>query len=547
MTMNTQDIKAFLDRHFEDYEEYIVEVKTPDNQRKEFLVIAEVPQQLRGAVYEFTKGGGEFVGYEEVDLSIGENTHLLNPMDSLIISEHLFVDEGAIDIPVILDLPDPSKTPSEKIEQRFGDYAFEQGTTSHAEEYGSDKAPDELGNNLLSAAMTARNRAIDAHSEYPQMTMAALVNGEVSLEVNEQMETHDLHDAYGDVYYSDDVPLRDFAHWADDLFNDLGIETNLDDVLRDAFEDGCRKQDKSCAIDWFDQEIVINFHPTVAPDGYIDDGMITCDSVSGDAYNVVPDDEFRSTLQFLNISAQEYADHVMLLSGGNYYITSDRDDWAEIVSEHGSLDAWCPKADPSKDSLVSLPDLVTLIENTNGYGVLTWSINVNMKDLLSVPPGEKVTLSGGQIGFHDYINGSGHMEGCAIGSKEVQLDQICLIPDSLKRYGLDSVYGMTHSATQGDFEWPKEAKKAYLEQCKSIYLNNIKDRGLPESKAEVLIDDDGKGFFFAAPDQIHYLTDIYEACEDLYGERPALDHLLTDKDREELKIAAKSPSIDLNL
>lgn len=548
--MKATDIKQWLDANFEDHEEYLVEVQLPEDKpgiHKYFVVSVEVPQQIGGALYEFTRNGGEITDYNIIDLDGPDADKPIGYADTLVISEHLFADEGAIDIPIVLDLPDPRLTSVEKIEKRFEAYAEQEGLKSGIEQYGSDIRPDELDTEILASAMQARERALKLHADDPVSTMANIITGEISIDTNDALERNDLHDAYGDVYFSDECSLRDFAEYADELLGDLGVKTNLVDGMRESFESGCMDQDKTRAIDWFDQDVVINFHPSVDPDDYLDDGVITCNSVSGDAYHVVPDEPFERTLEFLNISAQEYADYLKEVSGGNFDITADNQEWADIVSEHGSLDAWCPKADPSKDSLVSLPDLVTLIENTNGYGVLTWSINVNLKDLLSVPPGEKVTLSGGQIGFHDYANGSGHMEDFAVGSKEVELDKIALVPDRLKRYGLDSVYGMTNSATDGVFKWPEDSKKRYLEQRKSIYLENFKDQGLPESKQGISVAEDGRGYFVAGDGQSRYLTDIYAICEDQYGTRPDFDALLTEADREKLGIKGKAPSIDLNL
>ena len=550
MDMNATDIKKWLDDNFEEHEEYLVEVRLPDmpqGQHKYFVVSVEVPQQIGGALYEFTRGGGEITDHSLIDLDDENGDKPIGYAESLVVSEHLFQDEGAIDIPIVLDLPDPRLTSVEKIEARFENYARSEGEQSLVEQYGSDTKPDEISKKVLASALETYRHAVKEHAEEPSMTMAALVNGSVSADVNDVLESIDRHDAYGDVYFSDENPLRDFANWADELFADLGVKTNLVDGCRESFEAGCMDKDTTMPLDWFDDDVVINFHPTIDPDDDLDDGVVTCDSLSGDAFNVVPDEAFRRTLEFLNISGQEFADHIMLLSGGNYYLTSDRQDWEDIVSEHGSLDAWCPKADPEKDSLVSLPNLVELIENTNGYGAFTWSINVNMKDLLSTPPGEKVSLSGGQIGFHDYANGSGHMEGYAIGSKEVELDKIAFVPDRLKSYGLEAVYGMTWSATEGGFEWPKESKQRYLDSRMSVYLENMKDRGLPESKEGISVNEEGHGYFSVADGGSRELATIYKTCEHLYGKYPDFDHLLTEKDRDFLDIKAKSPSIDLNL
>lgn len=543
--MSSVNVKEWLDKNFEDFQEYLVEVKTPEGEQKEFLVVAEVSQQLGGAVYEFTKNGGEFIGYEEVDLDSPDIDSVLEKAESLIVSEHLFEDEGQIDMPLILDLPDISKTPIDKIVKRFEDYARIEGQNSHVEEFDSYNAPSELSSEVLKAAMQARESALKEVADSPDLTMESAANFAISGFFNDFKEKHDLHDAYGDAYYSDGNGLRDFASWADELLMDLGIDSGLSDSIRNAFEEGCMEKDNSRAIDWLDQEATINFHPTVSPDGSLDDGMITCNSTSGDAFNVVPDDNLKEALAFLNISGQEYEDALKQMSGGNFIISRDNDEWADLVKANGSLDSWCPKSEPEKGQLVSPENLFEIIENTNGYGVFCWSINVNLKDLLSVPPGERVDLSGGQIGIHDYANGSGHMEGYAVGEKEIDLDKTYFVPDQLKRHNLDAVYGMTKNAMDGDLKWPKESKQRYLSEKMDLFIEGLKESGLPNSKEDISVDESSNGFYVNNEGRESRIKDIYKKAESAYGKRPNLDNLLTDKDRDDLGIKKLSNNLSL--
>lgn len=539
--MSSVNVKEWLDDNFENFETYLVEVKTPEGEKKEFLVAAEVPQQLGGAVHEFTRKGGEFVGYEEVDLNSVDIDATLKTLDSLIVSEHLFESQGKVDIPLILDLPDITATPVEKIEARFREYALEEGRKSMVEEYDSCDAPEELSAEIVAAAMEAREQAIKDVALYPAMTVENAVNAAMADFFSDMREKNGGFDVHSEAFHNHG--LSDFADWADNVLSELGIETALDEVTRDAFTEGCMEKDTSSALDWIDQDVVVNFHPTVASDGYLDDGMITCDSVSGDAYNVVPDENFQAALTFFNISAQEYEDCLKTMSDGNFVLSRDNEEWAKIVKEHGSLDAWCPKADPKAGHLVSPDNLVELVENTNGYGVLCWGISVNLKDLTSVPPGEKVTLSGGQIGFHDYANGSGHMEGYAEGSKEVDLSTIHFTPDLLKRYGLDSVYGMTKSATDGELKWNKEDKARYLDRCLENYK---KEWGIDEgSSPKVDVDAEGYTTMTNQGGYQRRLTEVVQSAQYLYGKAPDLAHLMNEKDRKDLGIANLSTGLSL--
>lgn len=544
--MNPTEIKNWLDDNFEDHEEYLVEIKANDGTNKRFLVSAEVPQQIGGAVYEFTTRGGEVLSYEEIDLA-GEDAEMSLDLDGLIVSEHLLGQGNEVDLPLLLDLPNPEKTSVEKIAKRFEDYAYGEGLKSFVEQFGSDSQPEEIDEELLSAAMKSYQMGLNAQdTEYmPHMTMEAWSNLNMVEHITDRMEKNGGGDAYDEFYYSDDNPLRGFSERADEVLRDLGIETDLESDLRNSFMEGCMEQDDSQALDWLDQEVTINFHPSVDHNGSVDDGMITCDSVSGDAYRVVPDEQFRDTLAFLNVSGQEYEDIIKEMSGGNFILSRDNDEWAKIIKDEGSLDAWCPKSDPSKEPLVTGPNLVELIENTNGYGVLCWSINVNLKDLLSTPPGEKITLSGGQIGFHDYLNGSGHMEDYAVRDQEVQLDQIHFVPDQLMRYGVDSVYGMTKHAMDGDFKWKESDKKRYLEEKKSLFVEYMRSEGLPQTKEGISLDEDGNSYFVMNGGSHRTLVDIYKVSEKMYGSKPDLDHLLSDKDRDELGIKSNSQELKM--
>lgn len=113
---------------------------------------------------------------------------------------------------------------------------------------------------------------------------------------------------------------------------------------------------------------------------------------------------------------------------------------AEVIRSGRDLD---------RPSAVSLDTLETILDNATYGGVGTWYGRVSAKEIMQGQFENSFVATGGQIGVHDFINGSGYVT-TVEADVLIDLRDGKLVSDSSYRYNPESVYGFTRRALDGD-------------------------------------------------------------------------------------------------
>jgi hypothetical protein len=105
--------------------------------------------------------------------------------------------------------------------------------------------------------------------------------------------------------------------------------------------------------------------------------------------------------------------------------------------------------DLDRPSAVSLETLETILDNASYGGVATWYGRLNAREILQGCFENSFVAEGGQIGVHDFVNGSGYL-----GSVErpvlIDMRDGKLVGDDRFRYNPESVYGFVQRALDTD-------------------------------------------------------------------------------------------------
>lgn len=228
---------------------------------------------------------------------------------------------------------------------------------------------------------------------------------------------------------------------------DLGDQALIDAAL-EGFDEGTRAKDHSKITDLINGEHLMTWIPGWGARLALEDLNVTCDAITGSYMDVVPDEIFANWLRLMNISSDEWKEVVENNGGSLAGVEKGGYQWDAFHVE---------KVNPDKPPLVNPANVALIIENTNGYGVPTLAVNVRIEKLLSLRPGDQISIRGGQFGLHDYINGSGYVEDLLEEPIQITFSPGEWTVDKAPRYhgyGIDSVYGMTRAATDAHIEFP---------------------------------------------------------------------------------------------
>jgi len=252
-------------------------------------------------------------------------------------------------------------------------------------------------------------------------------------------------------------------------FDDQFVQTIVEEA-QSAFDEGCFAEDTSEIADILDYETMMVWAPTHGIQHMVD-AMVQCDAVTGSAYRVVPDDPFANWLWQMNISSEEWIEH-MAAQGCDLL---DGEEVGGLSWDHFKVD----KRLPGQHAIVELDDVAEILDNCNGYGNPVLAINMNLKALLDVAPGQTIRVKGGQFGLHDYMNGSGHVEDVLKTHLDIEMNPEDWSPDSASRYGIDAVYGLIRSATNGDVDFSQDKTtdlmaQAYVDEISKVLADSTK-------------------------------------------------------------------------
>ena len=137
---------------------------------------------------------------------------------------------------------------------------------------------------------------------------------------------------------------------------------------------------------------------------------------------------------------------ICAIDGGEYIEDNfDYPYWLSSDDEQVTLASLVRQThDDTRKPVVSMKDLVTILDNSSYGGVGTLYFRVNVKSLLKGELDNQFLAKGGQIGLHDFINGSGYLSDV---TNEVLIDPSSgsITTDDSFGYAPESVYGFVQS------------------------------------------------------------------------------------------------------
>ncbi|MFK5951299.1 MAG: hypothetical protein QM500_21295 [Methylococcales bacterium] len=172
--------------------------------------------------------------------------------------------------------------------------------------------------------------------------------------------------------------------------------------------------------------------------------------------NVVIDDDFMELLKLLRVSPK----NLKSLVKENFSY--------EDVLHFKDIDQFEPgNTEYSLPPVISIiaknkeDDLVSIMENTNGYSTATYAAKINAKDFILRDRDQPMILEDGVVGLHDFVNGSGHMVNIQ-NPIEIPSNAECWNVDGDMGYGIDAVHGFSDSAWTTEFDQPSSGHSQHL-------------------------------------------------------------------------------------
>lgn len=173
--------------------------------------------------------------------------------------------------------------------------------------------------------------------------------------------------------------------------------------------------------------------------------------------------------------------------------------------------------DVDRPPAVSLETLETILDNATYGGVATWYGRVNVREIMRGEFESSFIADGGQIGVHDFINGSGYLDSV---ENDVLIDMRDgkLVGDGRFKYNPEEVYGFTHRALNCNTRGAKVSD--WVRYTEDTWRNTATDDGL---YAEIALtggvaDSDRKVFLVTTKDVQNSVSgplDNYEICGSL--------------------------------
>ena len=261
------------------------------------------------------------------------------------------------------------------------------------------------------------------------------------------------------------------------------VETLMDRVVPE-IEEGMHAADTSKPADVFSRhaEVKVVFIQGYGTRGYLDDIYSSHADNCCQSDTVKPDRDLMLQFKLLNISPVEFVEYYKAKRGqdlmnpefgddvSDYYrrqIIENAQAWAyacavfrgEDVSDLEIPDwlSYGRRAEETADvirgcrdldrpSAVSLETLETILDNSSYGGVATWYGRVSAKEIMEGQFESSFLATGGQIGIHDFINGSGYVSNVE-NDVLIDLRDGKLLQEDRFSYGPESVYGFTRKAT----------------------------------------------------------------------------------------------------
>lgn len=252
-------------------------------------------------------------------------------------------------------------------------------------------------------------------------------------------------------------------------------------------EDKMCDTDKSKPSDFFGSrdEVKVAFIQGYGTRGYLDDIYSSHASNTCQSDTVKPDRDLMLQFKLLNISPVEFVEwykekrghdlsnpelgegvsdyeraqylenaqawrFVCAVYKGEDVSEMEIPDWLEYGSRAAqTADVVRSCRDLDRPSAVSIETLEQILDNSSYGGVGTWYGRVSAREVMEGGFEKSFVATGGQIGIHDFINGSGYVSSVE-NDVLIDLRDGKLVQEDRFSYGPESVYGFTRKATDTD-------------------------------------------------------------------------------------------------
>lgn len=297
----------------------------------------------------------------------------------------------------------------------------------------------------------AFSSALESDGLFPDATYESLdAQFGCTLELAESLITY-LEENSDNIYASGTSP----EEILEALCNNAGDEDALSDTLKEFIENAMMDADTSTVNDLYSEigDISMVFVPS-SEKLWSEDSMMTIDSVAPNPEFIVPDEQFEDFIKMVNImpiefvSAVKEASQIDLLNENS---SSRALEWQALCSKTSNELGIKTK----RKSSLSGAEMLEIIENAaSTYITPVMCVDIDAETVIKMATSENKELlitDGGQIGVHDFLNGSGHLEtsaGTVVISANIDNWTTMNGSECFGYSDMDSVYGMTSSATK---------------------------------------------------------------------------------------------------
>lgn len=216
---------------------------------------------------------------------------------------------------------------------------------------------------------------------------------------------------------------------------ELGVELepsdegydDLSDWVLGQMESAIDNADRSTPLDLINRMNPIRMFYRARPEGAspcLDDSVVTFDSHSSAADEVIPDENFMAFLQLINVAVHHYIAAVKTLRGVDLLDPNQcgrARQWAAAAVGNEPADLMRPP-------VVSPETAVVIVENSYTCCNPVLVLDMPVRVLMKMTPGSQLLVKGGQVGLHDFINGAGHI---------TEPGKPIRVPANLKLWGLE--------------------------------------------------------------------------------------------------------------
>lgn len=209
------------------------------------------------------------------------------------------------------------------------------------------------------------------------------------------------------------------------------------EMVETAIEKRMAARDDSKPIDFLnDEDLVVCYIPGFHSGMSFASTLTNHDDEDSNPESIIPNEALARFLKLVNVSSDEYLDLVKAETG------------VDLRSEPGSLwgDFHVDK-DEAKESLISGDAIIDGIYGSPfGFSPLV-AFRANPRFLIERDWSQPLQVTGGMIGFHNFINGSGNPQRFE-GTLSIKASPSEFIVGEGRRFGLDECYGFGRKAFQ---------------------------------------------------------------------------------------------------